>query len=128
MSTYRTLEMLSITANGYLGNDPEERSHNGDSVVGFSLGSQDRKKNTVWLNCSVWGNSAKAAKTYLKKGMQITVQGRLSQNNYTKDGQQRLGLNVDVQDFTLPPKVDSTQASQVDTKSPNSLDRGNVMF
>jgi single-strand DNA-binding protein len=92
--------------------------------VSFSLGSQDRKKNTVWLNCSVWGNSATVAKTFLKKGVQITVHGRLSQNNYTKDGQQRIGLNVDVQDFTLPAKVDSTESKQVDIKSRNSLDGG----
>ena len=79
--------MLNITANGYLGSDPEEREFNGNTVINFSLGSKDRKQNTLWLNCSVWGNSSNAAKQWLKKGSQITVHGRLSQNSYSKDGQ-----------------------------------------
>ena len=110
--------MLNITANGYLGSDPEEREFNGNTVVNFSLGSKDRKQNTLWLNCSVWGNSSNAAKQWLKKGSQITVHGRLSQNSYSKDGQERTSLNVDVQDFTLPPKMEP----QVDNSANDSFD------
>ena len=110
--------MLNITANGYLGSDPEERQFNGNTVVNFSLGSKDRKQNTLWLYCSVWGNSGNAAKQWLKKGSQITVHGRLSQNSYSKDGQERTSLNVDVQDFTLPPKMEP----QVDNSANDSFD------
>jgi single-strand DNA-binding protein len=72
---------------GNLGGDPEMRYlPNGTAVTSFSVAtnrrwtdqaSGDNKEETVWFRVSVFGRQAESANTYLNKGRQVLVEGRL---------------------------------------------------
>jgi single-strand DNA-binding protein len=71
---------------GRLGADPEMRfAPAGQPVTNFSLAT-NRKYNTgdgqevkevTWFKVSAWGRLAEACNSYLKKGNQVYVEGRL---------------------------------------------------
>jgi len=71
---------------GYLGADPEMRfTPSGQAVTNFSLatnrkyinGSGQEVKETTWFKVSAWGKLAEACNSYLHKGSQVYVEGRL---------------------------------------------------
>ena len=75
----------SLTLVGNLGGDPELR-YVGDAnpVCNFSLAVNrrwnrqgEKMEETTWFRVSVWGKQAEAANTYLSKGRQVLIEGRL---------------------------------------------------
>jgi single-strand DNA-binding protein len=71
---------------GNLGRDPEMRyTPSGQAVTNFNVAtnrsytnSEGNKVDTTWwFRCSVWGKSAEACNTYLRKGSKVLVEGRL---------------------------------------------------
>ena len=97
--------MLNITAYGNIGKDPELKNVGQNQVASFSLAVRTGKDETTWMNCSVWGKRAQTAVEYLHKGAKITIAGQGKLNSYTaQDGTERQTLNVNVTDFTLPPR------------------------
>ena len=72
---------------GNVGRDPEMRYlQNGTPVCSFSVAvsrrwtdrnTNEQKEKTVWYRVSCWRQLAETANTYVKKGMQIMVQGEL---------------------------------------------------
>ncbi|RLD68000.1 MAG: single-stranded DNA-binding protein [Bacteroidetes bacterium] len=99
---------------GRLGRDPKvTKFENGSQVVTFSIATDDSYKNkegerveeTQWHNLRVWNGLSKVAEKYLKKGMEITIEGRLTHRSYeTKDGQTRYITEVEVQDLLMMGK------------------------
>lgn len=74
--------MNVLTATGNLGRDAEVKQVGSSTVCSFAVamtaGFGD-KKQTVWLDCSLWGKAAEGAlPQYLKKGQQVAVSGELS--------------------------------------------------
>jgi single-strand DNA-binding protein len=74
--------MNLLTFTGRLGKDGELRfTGSGAPVLGFSAamdaGYGDNKQ-TVWLDCSLWGKRAESLEPYLKKGAHIAASGELS--------------------------------------------------
>lgn len=96
--------MLNITAHGNLGKDPELKDISGNQVANFSIGTRTGKDETTWINCAVWGKRAETVMQYFHKGDKVTVAGRGKLRTYEKDGTERQSLELDVSDFTLPPK------------------------
>ena len=81
---------------GRLGRKPEQRtSQNGNSITTFSIATSERRKDqsgqwnehTEWHNIVCFGRTAETAATYLDKGRQVYVEGRIQTRNYEKDGQ-----------------------------------------
>ncbi len=78
---------------GNLGGDPEMRyMSDGTPVTNFSVATNRRWTNrstgepaeeTTWFRVSVWGNQAESANTYLKKGRQVLVEGRMNPDPQT---------------------------------------------
>lgn len=72
---------------GHIGRDPEVRyTQSGQVVASFSLATSEvyggrdggeKQERTEWHNIVVWGKQAEIARQYLKKGMQLFVEGRL---------------------------------------------------
>ena len=99
---------------GRLGNDPKvNKFKNGKQVVTFSIATDDSYKNkegervedTQWHNLTVWNGLSSVAEKYLKKGMEVTIEGRLTHRSYeTKDGQTRYITEVEVQDLLMMGK------------------------
>lgn len=77
---------------GNLGKDPEVRKlENGASVAQFSLATsesfKDRNTNEIrtttdWHNIVLWRGLAEVAEKYLKKGMQIYLEGKIRSRSY----------------------------------------------
>jgi single-strand DNA-binding protein len=99
---------------GNLGMNPETvQTENGSKLVKFSLATSYTYKNqkgekvtdTQWHNIVGWGNIAELSEKYLKKGDQITVEGRLAYRNYEdKEGQKRYVTEIVMNDLILPLK------------------------
>ena len=71
---------------GRLGADPEMRfTPSGQPVTNFPVATNRKYNNaagqevkeTVWFKISAWGKMAEACNTYLHKGSQVYVEGRL---------------------------------------------------
>lgn len=80
---------------GRLGRDPELRyTQSGQPVCSLNVATSYKYTNkqnelveeTEWHRISVWGKQAENCNSYLKKGSQVFVQGRLKTTSYDKDG------------------------------------------
>ena len=100
---------------GRLGKDSElNRMSTGDSVCNFSIandiGTRDNPK-TQWIECALFGKRADVLHSYLKKGMKVTVSGRVTLDTFQgKDGTPKTTLRVNVSELDLPPKAESNPA------------------
>ena len=79
---------------GYLTADPRTNTtRSGTFVCNFRIGvterytdSQGKKgENTIFLDVSVWAGRGEACAKYLSKGSRVLVEGRLTEDKYTKD-------------------------------------------
>lgn len=95
MSTLRNKVQLI----GNLGNDPEILNmDSGKKLVKFSLATNETYTNkkgekvtdTQWHNIVAWGKTAEIIETYVTKGKEIAIDGRLTSHSYeTKEGEKR---------------------------------------
>ncbi len=86
---------------GNIGRDAElNTSPNHDPVANWPLAvnvGTTNNKETMWIDCALWGKRAEALCQYLKTGTKVTVVGRQRTDTYTKrDGTTgyKLVLNV----------------------------------
>lgn len=100
-----------ITLVGNLTADPELRyTQSGTAVASFTVASTPRSfdkqtgqwkdGDTLFLRCSIWRDYAENVAESLGKGMQVIVQGRLVQRQYTPrdGGEQRTVYELQVED------------------------------
>jgi len=115
------MNVLNFTGN--CGRDAEVRfTAGGDAITSFSVALSSGygdKKVTTWLNCSMFGKRGEAVSAYIKKGSQVAVSGEFTARPYTtKEGAERLSLDVRVNDLTLlGGKDSSTNESVHDTRT-----------
>ena len=76
---------------GHLGKDPDvKKLDSGKSVANFSLATSEVYKNkegekvtnTEWHNVVLWTPLAEIAESYLKKGSQVYIEGKISNRSY----------------------------------------------
>ena len=77
---------------GNVGNDPEMRyTPSGQAVTSFSVatnrqyttGNGEQVKETIWFRVTTWGKQAEVCNQYVKKGMKVLVEGRLTPDKVT---------------------------------------------
>jgi len=77
---------------GNVGKDPEMRyTPSGQAVTSFSVatnrqyttGSGEQVKETIWFRVSTWGKTAETCNQYVKKGMKVLIEGRLTPDKAT---------------------------------------------
>ena len=72
---------------GRVGGDPDIKYYESGSVLcTMTMAVNRRSKNneqTDWFNLKIWGNTAKIAADYVKKGSLIGIQGSLEIENWT---------------------------------------------
>ena len=100
-----------ITIAGNLTRDPEVRTTSSNkAVANFSIAASTRAYNrdtgqwedgdTLFMNCSAWGELANHIAASLAKGMRVIAQGRLYQRSYqAKDGTQRTVVEMTVDEI-----------------------------
>ena len=94
--------MNSICLMGRLTGDPElKTTSNGVSVTSFSVAvdrayrSKDQERQTDFINCVAWRNTAEFISRFFHKGQRIALQGSLQSRKYTaNDGSQRTVYEV----------------------------------
>ena len=97
--------MLSITAVGNLGREPEAFQAGTTPAVKFPLAARTGKDETTWLNCVVFGARSATVLDYFKKGSKVTVVGKACLRFYQKKGgSEGSSLELNVSDFTLPER------------------------
>lgn len=105
--------MNVVVISGGLGKDPEFRqTQGGSSVLSFSVAVSDRRRNgqewedvTHWVDVVMFGKRAESLSKILRKGMKVTVGGKLSQSRWEdRNGNKRSKLEVIASDVDLPPR------------------------
>lgn len=96
---------------GNLGADPEVKHLEGDKVVAnlrlatteaYKDKSGNRIENTEWHDLELWDGQARIAEQYLKKGMQIYVEGKIKSDTWQDDqGNNRKRTRIRVINFTM---------------------------
>ena len=79
---------------GNVGKDAEcKYTQGGTAVAKFSVGvsekwgkGDEQKERTEWFNVECWGAQAEVAGEYVRKGMQIYVEGSQQTDTWDKDG------------------------------------------
>lgn len=101
---------------GHLGHDPEVKElESGRLMCKISLATSEmftddrgnKVKDTQWHHLVGWGKVAEIAMEYLKKGMEIAVEGRLKHRSYEdKEGQTRYFTEVVINELMLLKKAE----------------------
>ncbi|MAP55800.1 single-stranded DNA-binding protein [Altibacter sp.] len=100
MSTLRNKVQLI----GNLGNDPEVLTlESGKKLAKFSIATNESYKNqkgervtdTQWHNVVAWGKTAEIVESYVTKGKEVAVEGKLTTRSWDdKDGNKRYTTEV----------------------------------
>lgn len=94
-----------VNISGNLTRDPELRATaGGTQVLSFGVAVNDRRKNPQtgdwedypnFVDCTMFGTRAEAVSRIVRKGMKVSIDGKLRFNQWeTKDGQKRSRLTV----------------------------------
>lgn len=96
---------------GHLGQNPDVKNLNsGKKLTRLSLAVNESYKNeqgerineTQWHNITVWGKQAELAEKLLRKGSEVAIEGKLSNNSYVdKDGVKRYTTEIVLSEFLL---------------------------
>ncbi len=115
---------------GNLGKDPEvKRLETGKSVANFSLATSEVYKNkegekvtkTEWHNIVLWSPLAEIAESYLKKGSQLYLEGKISNRSYEdKEGVKKYISEVVGREITLLGKPNSNNSTEEVSPDDNS--------
>lgn len=99
---------------GNVGNDPEIKSFDGGKkVANITIATNDSYKNdkgekveqTEWHKVVAWGKTADIIEKYVKKGLQIAVEGKLTHRSYDdKNGEKRYITEVVANEVLLLSK------------------------
>lgn len=88
------MSSVEIEIIAYIAKDPEVKyTGKGTKVLEFPLPHKNRKEETEWYNCAVWGEKRVDSLDWLKKGMGVFVRGELVIT--AKDGRIYRNINVD---------------------------------
>lgn len=106
---------------GRLVRDPEYRAlEDGTSLCNFTIAVDDNYKDkdgqkvTDFIDCTAWRQTAEFITKYLRKGVLISVSGRLKSRKWTdKEGNKRTSWFVKCENaYSCESKKDGAQAAQ----------------
>ena len=121
--------MINSTVIGRLVKDPETRTiGNGNELTVFSLVSNNRlnkgedKPQATFVNCSFFGKRGEVFLKHHSKGEMAIVSGELYNRKYvTKDGDERISLDMVVHDFCfsgVPKSVEEIAEANATAATP----------
>lgn len=123
--------MLNLTIAGTVGKDAVLRkTNNGDAVLGFSIAVDNgkdkngNKRETTWINCSIWGKRAESLEQYITKSKKMVLTGRPSVSVYEGKG----SLTLSVNDFTFMGGGDRDEALRQHEEPRNDINDDEIPF
>ena len=95
---------------GRLGKDPESRTTGGGLTIGnLSVATEERRKDgndwkseTEWHRVVVFGKTAEACCTHLRKGDVVSITGRLKTSSWEKEGVKRYKTEIIAERVVFP--------------------------
>lgn len=97
--------MNNATFAGRLGRDAEVRTAGDNLVAGFSIAVDKRgrggAKETLWVDCSLWGDRAEKLAPFLTRAKQVVVSGEVDVRTYQAQGETRAVVTLNVRELTL---------------------------
>lgn len=106
-----------VFISGNLTRDCELRkTQGGTDVLTFGLAVNDRYRNPQtgewedrpnFIDCVLFGARADSLGRIMRKGMKVTVEGKLRYSQWERDGQKRSKVEVIVDEVELPPRMAS---------------------
>lgn len=101
----------TVSLIGNLGQDPEITNFDSGKILArFSVATNESYKNkdgewidtTEWHNVIAWGKGAELCNKLLKKGSEIVLEGKLTNDSYTnKEGEKRFRTQVNMREFMV---------------------------
>ena len=113
--------MNSISLIGRLGRDPEVKYFEDGKVVGkVSIAVKRWNDGADWFTLECWGKTATVLADYCRKGDQIGVTGRMSQEEWTDraTGEKRTAWKVVVGNLDLLAKAPDRQSAPAAAPAP----------
>ncbi len=118
----------NVVLMGRLTADPELRqTSTGIEVTSFSIAidrgyvRQGEERQTDFINCVAWRQTAKFITSYFRKGQMIAVTGSLQTRNYEdKNGNKRVATDVVVANASFCGSKSETGASSAPANAPYS--------
>ena len=103
----QNINKIFITGN--VTKDPEFIEGN-TQILKFGVANNNYGDKVSFFDCVVFGKFALAIKDYIKKGTNVTIQGRMQQEKYQKDGQNRYSWSLIVEElhYNSPKKQESS--------------------
>ena len=88
------MDINIVTLIGRLVKDPVLIDTGNSYLCSFTL-ANNRKDNTLFIDCAAWGKTAEMIKKNCHKKTQVCVSGRLQQNSWTsKDGKRNSKIEI----------------------------------
>jgi len=119
---------------GKVGKDAEMRyTPSGQAVTSFSVAVNEfftkdgaQQKKTTWFRVSCWGKLAENCNQYVKKGMEVLVEGRLTPDDqgnprvFESNGNHKASFEVNASTVQFGARADGAkpEAAQVDEDAP----------
>ena len=105
----------SVRLLGHLGEDPKVRKlDSGKTVANFSIATNEiyrdsrgeKQSETTWHRLVAWGKQAEIAEKYLKKGSEVSIEGKLTNRSWEdKNGEKQYMTEIVVNSMLLLDKV-----------------------
>lgn len=114
--------MNKVVLKGNLTKDIElQTTSNGNNVAKFTIAVQrrfanaDGERETDFINCVAWRNTAEFVSKYFKKGSQILVCGAIQTRSYdAEDGTKRYVTEIIVDEVEFCGKAEATTEAKKD--------------
>ena len=101
----------SVRLIGNLGMNPEVKEvKNGRMMAKFSLATSENYRDengnkvteTQWHSLIAWGKQAELVSKFLKKGSEVAIEGKITNNSFTdKEGNKRYNTQVVINDLMM---------------------------
>ena len=107
-------------------------ANSGIAIAKFSLAVGEKykdKENTSFFNCVLFGKTAENLITYLTKGKQVCVVGKLKQDRWEKDGAKKSSVSIVVNSLQfLQNGKDEQKPSKQEEFAPENFEEDDIPF
>lgn len=119
-------DLNTITVIGNLVKDGDTRvSSSGTYFSYFTVACNEKQKGgevATFIPCVLWGKLAEVIGNSLRKGVKVAVSGRLTQNNWEKDGVKHNQLQIKVENLQILRRENLAAATKPQNNDPIDFD------
>jgi len=129
-------DLNSVSISGRLTKDMElTYTNNGFAIGKLSLASSESRKvgdkwedHAQYFDCKLIGKKAESLASYLTKGLQLFILGKLQQETWEKDGQKRSKITILVEQLTFGARPNSAGSPQAPPKTNHANFESDIPF